>query len=289
MLLSKKYLKMQTNYEQKLESLLSRAKQALSPKAYELYKSLVRPSARMVPGGKETTFIGGTPNLPNKSFWPYAGNIPYIFMGQIDLADIPKEFPSKERDGLPETGILSFFYTSTYDVYEYEDEWDEEHDFLGKVLYFDKATKLENIDFPEIIQDEHRHLKSSRQFITVPTVPDEFTLEEDFPGILEEGEQEIWWEFSETIQEEYSSYGPGYGPHLFLGNATSMQLPVRDETECLFETPTSRRDIRLLAQFTSDEEIGSMWGDAGAVYFAITEDDLKNFSLDNVVAFYSGG
>jgi hypothetical protein len=65
-----------------------------------------RKAARLVVGDS-ASLLGGVPRLPAEVPWPTAGGVPLARVAQIALADVPA---IEERDLLPATGSLVFFY-----------------------------------------------------------------------------------------------------------------------------------------------------------------------------------
>ncbi|MCI0638602.1 MAG: DUF1963 domain-containing protein [Gemmataceae bacterium] len=68
-----------------------------------------RPSIEIItadaPVIKGCSKLGGSPDLPTDFKWPQHKLGPYRFIGQVNLADIPKG-----PHGLPDGGLLSFYY-----------------------------------------------------------------------------------------------------------------------------------------------------------------------------------
>jgi hypothetical protein len=77
-------------------------------------------SPTQAPGG---TFLGGLPKLPPELAWPSVaidGELRgLIFAGQIDVADVPKDYA--RNDQLPREGTLYFFYQDIWETRPGED------------------------------------------------------------------------------------------------------------------------------------------------------------------------
>jgi hypothetical protein len=75
----------------------------------EYLSGIARPSVEIIIAGAPVTKgcskFGGSPDLPTDFKWPQHKLGPYRFIGQVNLADIPKG-----PHGLPGGGLLSFFY-----------------------------------------------------------------------------------------------------------------------------------------------------------------------------------
>jgi hypothetical protein len=75
---------------------------------------IARPSVEIITAGTPVTKgcskFGGSPDLPTDFKWPHRKLGPYRFIGQVNLADIPKG-----PHGLPGSGMLSFFYAHDED------------------------------------------------------------------------------------------------------------------------------------------------------------------------------
>lgn len=71
--------------------------------------SVARPTVELIAADTAVTptcsKFGGVPDLPADFEWPQSKFGPYRFLGQFNLADIPKG-----PHGLPSDGLLSFFY-----------------------------------------------------------------------------------------------------------------------------------------------------------------------------------
>lgn len=95
--------------------LLERLRSLASPGLFDAISRVVRPFASLELGASNggRTWVGGLPAVPDGFEWPREPQFddrPLAFIAQIDLSAAPREVL---RDvGLPEDGLLSFFYDS---------------------------------------------------------------------------------------------------------------------------------------------------------------------------------
>jgi len=92
--------------------------------------ALVDAQERLSPGCSK---LGGAPDLSASMLWPEHRLGPYRFIVQIDLRDLPNN-----DHGLPDRGMLSFFYAHDEDG---ESFWGDP-DYV-RVYYFDDVAALE--------------------------------------------------------------------------------------------------------------------------------------------------
>lgn len=86
--------------------------------------------------------FGGSPDLPRGFPWPHHQLGPYRFIGQVNLADIPKGLHE-----LPGSGLLSFFYAHDEDG---ESFW-QDPDYV-RVYHFAKNEPLQSVEPPEVVR-----------------------------------------------------------------------------------------------------------------------------------------
>src|SRR5262249_19626975 len=195
-----------------------------------------------------------------------------------------------ERELLPPTGLLSFFYDDRVWGFDPKDKGG------FRVFYFDGTAEGLNRGAPPAIPPKKllfglvSHDKKVREykgcaldFAPFLTLPDNF----DTLGLPEE--------MSDQYYELLESLG---GHHRLLGYSEPIQGEM--ELECELVTnglycgdSRGRKDSRakelektchhwrLLLQIDSDEENSDMmWGDAGRLYFLIKEEDLRQKRFD---------
>jgi uncharacterized protein YwqG len=93
------------------------------------------------PVAKGTSRFGGAPDLPAGFAWPTHPRGLYRFIGQMNLA----EFPGV--DGLPSTGLLSFFYAHDEDGEAFSGDPD-----YVRVYRFDDVHELQHIEPPVAVR-----------------------------------------------------------------------------------------------------------------------------------------
>jgi uncharacterized protein YwqG len=256
-------------------------------------QALIRPSIRLTSEvvedadtGSGQTKLGGRPDLPTDFKWPQYSGAPQSFIAQVNLA----ETHACDVDGvLPATGLLSFFYDSSQNVWGY----DPEEDGAWAVHYTPDSDAL------------IRH-----------TPPTDLPAEASFGAVRLDPSPELTyapWEFSEIAalnltRDQKFAYADALGDdedmtiHRLLGHPDPIQGDMQLECQLVAhglycgdasayrdpragELARGASDWRLLLQIDSDDDAGMMWGDAGRIYFWMHKDDLaaRNWEQSRLV------
>ena len=253
----------------------------LQHKKVELVKAAV-PSIGLIKESAEEADVpvghskfGGLPDLPTHYSFPVFQDRHLSFLAQINLQETK---PFDRDNKLPETGILYFFY----DVMEQPWGMDKEDKGCFKVLYFDGSLdELVRTPYPEITED----------YFPLPLfkigIKELLTFSEN-PGLdLDEDELENFFEFRDEAYQIEDSVIP---KHCMLGEPFNVQNDVFEEIlyyendeKLKWESPEIQKESKemiLLFQMDSDDDLDVMWGDSGILYFCINQSDLQNKQFD---------
>lgn len=227
--------------------------------------------AHAAPGG---TRLGGDPDLPADAAWPERAGAPLSFIGQVDLAGVPAAL----RGPLPAAGLVSFFYDAERQPWGFDPA--EGHG--GRIVYTPEPKDLVRVPS-----------KAEMQFAPVPmelvpclTLPASLRVAEAWP----DADSDAYYD----VLQELAGKGPH---HQLLGHPNEVQNPMEIECELvtrgiyygdaswlrLPELPEHRRAAtawRLLLQVDTDDDVSTMWGDCGMVYFWLREADLQTMAVE---------
>lgn len=210
----------------------------------------------------ETKFAG-QPDVPADFKWPKHKRRPLGFVAQIDL-----ESNSIFLPGLPDTGLLSFFY----DVIAVETG--EDHHGKGNCAVYWFTGNLERKKNPTRIAEDWETCPVGMSCTPILSVPSSSMTE--FPQ-LDDSESGRYNEFWDTcIRRNSAIVG-----HQFGGHADAIQGDMR--RECAERTKTSQKEWNLLLQVGSDREIPFQWDDSGALYYWIRTHDLQARDFSQVI------
>jgi uncharacterized protein YwqG len=231
--------------------------------------------------------FGGPPDLPEGMAWPEKDGIPLALLAQLRLENIA---PYDAERLLPRTGMLYFFYEVRAQKWGFDPK-DEGH---WKVVYYDgDLTKLQPISPPATLPEEGRFHACRVTFFNELTLPSWGSGDlEGLPLSEEEGDR-----YDEFLD---NSCGNGAVIHQLFGHPNeiqgNMQLECQLTSNGIYTGDINAHshprvqsledgasDWRLLLQVDSDEEnMGTMWGDAGRVYYWIREQDLSRLDFSKV-------
>ena len=223
--------------------------------------------------------LGGTPDLAPGMSWPVCNGVPMAFMAQIRLSDAVAHDPDAR---LPRSGMLYFFYEAKEQKWGFDpkdrDNW--------KVIYHDgDLGTLQPAEPPANLPEESRFRCCRVAFSTEIGVPpyESVTVER---LRLSDTESDAYGRLLDALERHEPV-------HRLLGYPEPIQGDM--QAECQFasngvntggsngENEAQRADLRkgitdwqLLLQIDSDDSLGTMWGDAGRIYFWIREQDLKS-------------
>ena len=211
--------------------------------------------------------FGGMPDLPTNLSFPKYENGYLSFLAQINLS----EAKSYDKENLlPETGILYFFY----DIVNQPWGMDKEDKESFQVYYFDgELRELSRTPYPEITED----------YFPLPTYKitftDILTFPEDLNGLdLTEEELDNYFEFREIRQPRHYMFGE---PFNIQNNVFEEIIYYENEAEADENIKLRSRELVLLFQMDSDDDLNVMWGDSGIIYFCIDKEDLENKAFSN--------
>jgi uncharacterized protein YwqG len=206
--------------------------------------------------------FGGMPDLPTHLSFPKYENGYLTFLAQINLS----EAKSYDKESLfPETGILYFFY----DIIEQPWGMDKEDEESFQVYYFDgDARELARTPYPEITEDYFPLPNYKITFTDIVTFPEELN------GLdLTEDELDNYYEFRESSQPRHYMFGE---PFNIQNNVFEEIIYYESEAEADGKIKLRSKELVLLFQMDSDDDLNVMWGDSGKIYFCIDKKDLEN-------------
>lgn len=254
--------------------------------AYEaVVLGLAQPSVQFktrradVPVGKSK--VGGDPDLPLGEPWPTREQIPFTFVGQLDLAEVTRHLPSSP---LPDSGLLLFFFDTS--------DFHLGRDVCRVIHAKGPVARRPAPEAPEEVFVRFR--ECALELTKASAVPDlsEMGAHEDRIAHLSEDVRSALGDCSAQIQDELVHFDTR---HELLGHPRRIQpvdplvelaqlevpgLSVQDvERRC-----AAARTYRQLIAFDADEEASMPWADMGTLWFLIGVDDLARHDFSRVAA-----
>jgi uncharacterized protein YwqG len=212
----------------------------------------------------------GRPDLPTEVEWPMLRGDPLVFVAQINLAEMTALEPELD---LPRSGLLSFFCwaeepgAGAYELVETGS---------GVVLFSSFSAPLVPRELPLAVP---RFKECRFEARVEPTLPPYESPELESLGFARDPNgflpHEPWQRYLEVAEALARPYGGLEPVHRVLGYPHQVQGAL--QAYC----PSRSSDWRLLLQLDSDRNAGVGWGDAGALYFMIRQDDLAAARFDN--------
>jgi uncharacterized protein YwqG len=255
---------------------LDRHRDALTGLARESIRLLLRTASerRISPGGSK---VGGSPDLPAGVRWPQCPDgVPLSFLAQFNLG----ELPITDADGLPNEGLLSFFYDSVHNP-----SGDRVED-LGccRVLYSPRSPwgrrAQPEVDGEPVCDEFVVGRPRFERYLSVPL----------FPDVLDDPDE------ADRYREAYASDEP---VSKLLGNPDVLQNAMESCCQLLVrgiscvdaapppepERAEAQRAWRLLLQLDCEPVPGMLWGrGSGRLYFWIRRRDLAARDFGAVLA-----
>jgi uncharacterized protein YwqG len=256
-----------------------------------LLAALARPGLRLRSDGTDTDLLGGSrvgglPDLPADTAWPAWRETPMSFLGQVDLGSLPDV---GDRADLPAYGLLTFFYDAGQQAWGF----DPAQTGAWAVLHTAADATLVRREAPAGLPEDAR-------FDPVPLAAEDELCPEPWESRAVErlgltaDEAESYAELLEEMAE--SDDEPR---HLLLGHPDPVQGEMQLECQLVshglycgdqtgYEDSRASAleggadDWRLLLQVDTDDDASMMWGDAGRLYFWVTEDALRRRAWDEV-------
>ena len=237
---------------------------------WEQLKQSIRPCLRLDADeeiveheGRPISKLGGQPELPDSFEWPVYHGKPLDFLGQIRLDEAAAIDPSL---GLPETGLLSIFFSA-------EQPWGRlEEDLGGNRVYL---HPLETVK-PSLQGKAQKMVPLQFSRLASPAIDDEtqstlWAIEQSVP--LEKGRR-----YTQLL----SALRSGEDWHQLMGHPVLIQGDMDGELAMaarLFGLP-ERTEWTLLLQLWSEPRLEWCWGDAGSLYCWIPTIDLAHRRFD---------
>lgn len=223
-----------------------------------------------------TTKFGGSPEVPLEKAWPTYNDVPLPFLAQINLADT---MPYDTDHLLPETGILSFFFS--IDAFFERQQSNNTGATAWHVWYTQNPSQVQRVPVPEVISAKRRYRASTITFSTEITLPDYSQF--DSTSIVRLGQAEPFTDDEERAYHDIqaqlisASESAHHIPlHRMLGYPDVVQWDMYDDLK------GSGTDWQLLFQMDSDSIPETNWGDTGRIYFWIRSQDLRNRDFSKV-------
>lgn len=228
--------------------------------------------------------MGGLSSLPEGMPWPEWKGKPLAFLCQVALEEIPAEC---ERQGLPPSGMLYFFYNQEQQTWGF----DPEDEGSWRALYApapsrDGAPRAA----PDGLKDNCVYSEKPIAFTRIETYPD---WQDERVAALKLSNRQ-----SDQYLELCSRVFGGNPAHHLFGHPAPVQGNDMD-LECQLvshglycgspsgyqdpraqELEPGRHDWVLLLQLDTDDDVGMMWGDCGMLYFWIRKEDLAQSRFD---------
>lgn len=224
------------------------------------------------------SYLGGDPYLPPDATWPSKDGNDLTFLASLDLEEVAA---TGAISWLPKQGKLLFFYDADNQPWGFDPK-----DRGGwSVLYIDQIGSDETAKIPTLPQ-------FFVEFETVDSLPD-WQRFDDLGIDLDDSDVDVYIDGQyEWIGESVEHQIGGY-PRPVQGDAMELEAQLASngaycgdgsgyQSEDGKRLAAGANDWRLLLQFSSDDDLGVMWGDAGDLYFWVKEQDSQNGDFSNV-------
>ena len=218
---------------------------------------------------------GGAPDVAADFEWPQWNDRPLDFLAQINLEEVA---PFDIENVLPASGLLSFFYEI-----EEPDYTDVSTPGSWSVLNF-SATNLQRAQVERDTEFSTARMNFSVGWSSVSTF--------DIPPEIEDGD----WRFDCVVspcppveRRLYQGHQMlGYGSPVISDAAWYAEVRSREHKIGEAFSAAVRGDVGfaetqqwiLLFQLDSDDELNTMWGDVGTLFFMIRKTDLAARDFD---------
>lgn len=236
--------------------------------------------------GEAFSQIGGLPSLPENVAWPKWKGTPLAFLCQFDISELPEEC---ERNGLPTSGVLYFFYDQEQKTWGI----DPEDKGSWQVIYTDKPSKeLSECPAPEGLSRDCIFPEKPVVFSSVKTYPNWQDDRVDHMNLTnKQGDQYVDL-CLDVFRGNPKHHLFGY-PSPVQGDDMELECQLASNGVNYDDRNIGNRDLRakqletvksdwiLLFQLDTDDDVGMMWGDCGLLYFWIKKTDLKETSFEN--------
>jgi len=227
--------------------------------------------------------LGGLPEMPPELQWPIWNDLPLAFLCQIDLSEIPDDFP---RFDLPESGLLYFFY----ELKNFKWGFDPNDKGSWRVLSIDSsADKCALQEQPAKLCNDYVFPEKFLTFSLIDTYPDCTDEKICSLNLSEEDDYDF------QVMRDSKYQGEPY--HQLLGHPTPVQSKDMD-LECqlvsngiycgdesgyadarVSELQAGRFDWILFFQLDLDDP-DLECENGGMMYFWIKKDDLTHSRFD---------
>lgn len=229
--------------------------------------------------------LGGMPNLPESFVWPEWKGKPHSFLCQLALADLPPDAMPTE---CPRTGYLFIFYDQDQNTWGFSPE--DRGSWLAYYTTDDVRACLPHY-IPAGLDNHAVFREQCLAFQPFMSYPD---WQDNRVSALSLSDQQS----DAYIERCGEPYGDAPAHQLFGYPAPIQNNDMEEEcqlashgVDCGGRVPASAEQIaelkpgiadwRLLLQLDTDDDAGMMWGDAGMLYFWMTQDDLAAARFEN--------
>ena len=226
---------------------------------------------------ESASYLGGDPHLPPGVDWPAIEGQLMTFLASLDLGEIGV---SGAMPWLPDSGRLLFFYDAENQPWGFDPA-----DRGGWSVVYVRETG------PEVSAINRTLPKFFVEFEKIDSLPD-YQRFDDLGIAVEEGDVETYIDgYYEWLGGEDHQIG-GY-PRPVQGDQMELDCQLVSNGVYLgdasgYQTEEAKRlapgaaDWRLLLEFSSDDDLGVMWGDLGELYFWVREQDARKGDFSNV-------
>jgi len=222
----------------------------------EYLLGIARPTAEILtakaPVTKGCSKFGGAPDLPPDFKWPNHKLGPYRFIGQFNLADVPKG-----PHGLPNSGLLSFFYAHDENG---ESFWGDP-DYV-RVYRFEKPEALKPVEPPAAVRLGSTAALKFQLGADVPPWPWDQSIAKKWA--ISEDQEDAYWQLRCRLHPS--------GRYL-------MGYPLNST---LAYDPTPGPEWRSLLTLNSDDELEWCWHDGDWLVTFVEEQRLRTGDFSQI-------
>ena len=214
------------------------------------------------------TRLGGLPDLAAGASWPVWGGVSMAFLAQVDLAEMPQ---IADRALLPASGLLSVFFDGDFDRQGLcSDDEGLDGRTAVRVVHVPAGERLVRGAWPEDLCEWVRHPGRAAGLAAMLTLPQSDDVFGERLGLSAAEQQAMVAIGDAMVTGDLPS-------HWLLGHPLEIQgNAFYDIQKGLVANGTPvDPSWRLLMQMGCDSAMNLEWGDAGTLYVALLDEDLR--------------